>query len=251
METLERPLTGVRRSSLGLPRHPRLPGYAVENRRFLRRSVRQAVASGVRQFIAVRTGLPTDRAVRSAVHEIDPQAQVAYVDVDPVVLALRHGLLDGSMVRAPSVRSGLLDPSALVGAPQRDGLDLALPDGLDLTRPVGMLLLGVLHFVTDGQEAQVMVDHLVDSLAPGSLLVISHLTEDYPSPQLRSILRIYERSGLSTRLRSRVELERLLAGLELLGPGVDLVSCWQRGPEEGIPWPAELVACWGAVARVR
>lgn len=243
METLGRPLTGVRLSSQGLPRHPSLPGYAVENRRFLRRSVRQAIAGGVRQFVAVRTGPPTDRAVRSVVHEVDPQAQVAYVDAHPVVLALRHGLLDGSMVRAPSVQSGRLDPSALVGAPQRDGLDLTLP--------VGMLLLGVLHFVTEDQEAQVMVDHLVDSLAPGSLLVISHLTGDYPSPQLRSILRIYERSGLPTRLRSRAELERLLAGLELLGPGVDLVSCWQRGPDEGIPWPAELVSCWGVVARVR
>jgi hypothetical protein len=178
------------------------------------------------------------------VHEVDPLAEVASVDVHPLVLALRHGLLGVPVSGDRPAASAVLGCGASLGGPPQG-------DRVDLTRPVGLLLLGMLHFITDGSDARDAVDHLTSSLAPGSHLVISHLTGDFPSPELRSAVEVYERSGLPTRLRSRAEVEGLLAGLDVLDPGVELVSAWRRAPDEGLPAPPEQVACWGAVAQVR
>lgn len=243
-EGLRRPLIGARTSGLGSRWHPRVRGFAVESQQFLRRSVRHVASSGARQFLAVGTGLPNDLALRSMVHEVDPLAEVASVHDNRMVQALRRAVLGGGpAIRGSPAAFGLPDPDCQAAAPPRDHLDLS--------RPVALLLLGVLHFVTDSQDARGALARLVCTLAPGSFLVVSHLTGDFPSPGLRSAVRIYERCGLPTQLRSRAEVERLVDGLELLNPGVDLISRWRRGPEEGPPPPPEQVACWGAVARVR
>ncbi|GAA2417050.1 SAM-dependent methyltransferase [Actinomadura vinacea] len=194
-----------------------------ENRAFLRRAVRRLAESGIRQFIDIGAGLPTQANVHEVAQEAAPDARVVYSDIDPVVVAHGRALL-GSAPGVTVVRGDVREPEALLADPELRGL-------IDLDRPVAVLLLAVLHFVADAQDPAGVVRRLRAAMAPGSALVISHVTSEGNRPEAAGTAKsVYDASSASIALRSRPEIEALFEGFELEEPGLVYAPEWR--PDE-------------------
>lgn len=204
---------------------PQIPAVARNNRAFLRRAVRYLTSIGVDQFLDIGSGIPTV----GNVHEVAPRARVVYVDIDPDAVSESLGILGGNEL-ATAVRGDLRDVPAIIAHPQVRRL-------LDFERPIGVLLLAVLHFVSDDEQAEASVRHLVGAMAPGSHLVMSHGSDDEQlatDPDLDSARDIYKRqTATPLRLRSKDEITALFTGLELVEPGLVWLPLWR--PEPGDP----------------
>jgi hypothetical protein len=193
---------------------PDTPVAAQANRDFLRRAVRHVAGAGIDQFLDIGSGLPT----QGNVHEIATGAAVTYVDYDPMVLSHANALLGG----APDVsviQADLRRPKAILDHP---GL------GLDLSRPVTLLLVAIMHFIPDESRPYDIVTTLTDALAPGSHLVLSHLTtEGVPEEHVRAGREAYENATAPIVPRSRAGILRFFDGLELLDPGLTRIAEWR------------------------
>src|SRR5690606_20131580 len=207
---------------------------AQENRRFLLRGVRYLAAeAGIRQFLDIGTGIPTSPNVHEVAQSTTPDARIVYVDNDPVVLVHARAL----MVSGPKGNVGYLDadirdPEAIVGS------DL-VREILDFDEPIALILSAVLHFISDGERPEEIVRTCVEALPPGSFVLASHVTPEH-EPRLRWASVGYRDDGVRTRARTAAEFERLVFsgnGLELVPPGIVLVSQWRRHPEDP-PAPA-------------
>jgi hypothetical protein len=209
-----------------------LRNAAWENRRFLWRAVDYLVREcGITQFLDIGSGLPTVRNTHEVAQVVNPAARVVYVDNDPVVLSHGRALLakDGNTA---VVKADVRDPSAILDAPETEAL-------IDFTKPVAVLLVAILHFITaPGHPRHVPGDTVPgeivatfrDRAAPGSYLAISHATLDGADTGLvAGMEELY--GGVTSPLifRSREEIEEMFTGWQLLPPGV--VRPWQ--------WPAE------------
>jgi trans-aconitate methyltransferase len=159
--------------------HPAARTTAVENRAFLHRVVRHlAVGQGVRQFLDIGTGIPTSPNTHEVAQAVAPDASVVYVDNDPMVLAHARALMSSTPEgRTAFLDADLHDPEAILKDPK-------VCRTLDFDRPVGLLLMAVLHFFPQDAAAGGIVRRLLDALAPGSFVAISHATYDFPSPSL-------------------------------------------------------------------
>jgi SAM-dependent methyltransferase len=220
---------------------PVLPAMARTNRAFLRRAVRYLGGAGIRQFLDIGSGIPTAGNVHE-VAEAVPDARVVYVDIDPVAVAESLELLEGQP-GATAIRADLRDAPAILGHPETKRL-------IDFSQPVGLLIVSTLHFVDDGAYASVA--QLVSALSPGSYLAISHGTipeEELPGDleNARTIYRSTTATPLNTR--SRDEIMRFFAGLELVEPGLVWLPLWR--PEPGDPADfADLPMASGILAAV-
>jgi hypothetical protein len=169
---------------------------------------------------------------------------VVYVDNDPIVLAHARALLTST----PDGATAYLD--ADLHWPDRI---LAHPDlrrTLDLSRPVALMLVAVLHFIPDSDDPHRLVARLVDALAPGSYLVMSHATGDFISA--RTVAELDEIvSDEPFRARTKAEFAAFFEGLEFVEPGIVPVSEWRAENEPQPRPPAEHIGCYGAVARIR
>ncbi|MFJ4832787.1 SAM-dependent methyltransferase [Streptomyces sp. NPDC088747] len=199
------------------------------NRDFLRRAVSTlAQEEGIRQFLDIGTGLPTQENVHQIAQRIIPDSRVVYVDNDPVVLAHARALLtSGPEGLTDYIDADLKQPARI--------LEVAAKT-LDFERPVALELVAILHFVEDA-EAYPIVRELVDALPSGSRLVLSHLTEDLNPESIRAVQRTYTERGFTFVLRSRAEVERFFteSGLELDEPGVVPAHHWR--PDGAAPPP--------------
>jgi O-methyltransferase involved in polyketide biosynthesis len=215
---------------------------AVENRRFLGRAVRfLAAEAGIRQFLDVGAGLPTQQNVHQIARQAAADARVVYVDNDPAVVATGRALLTDED-RVAMVEGDLRQPAAILAIAEVRRL-------LDLRQPVALLLFGVLYFVPEEEDPDGLIAQLRDALAPGSYLAISHATGDFlPSDQLAEGTRIYNRASDVT-MRSRARIERFFAGFDLIDPGLVLVTDWH--PDSPQPPPDETPAMFGAIGRLR
>ncbi|MEW9553066.1 SAM-dependent methyltransferase [Nonomuraea sp. NPDC050783] len=193
---------------------------ALANRAFLGRAVRMLAEAGVRQFVDIGAGLPTQDNVHQVARRHGPGSRVVYVDNDPIVLTHARALL----AREPDVlalEGDLKDPDAILDDPRVAG-------HLDLSRPYAVLLVAVLHFVPDDAEAGRIVARLRERLVPGGHLVLSHLyagnaTED----DVRAGRQVYANTpsgGLARR--DHEQIAAFFDGLELVGPGVVPVADW-------------------------
>ena len=213
----------------------------LENRRFLGRAVQFLAEQGIRQFLDIGAGLPTQDNVHQIAQRVAPAARVVYVDNDPAVIAHGQALLSGDSNVAIAA-GDLRQPADVFGLPEVHRL-------LDLSQPVGLLLLGVLYFISDDEDPYSMVAQLRGALAPGSYLVISHATTDtLPAEQVDKGTKIYNRASEVT-MRSRVQIERFLEGLDLVEPGLVLASHWRPGGP--LPPAEETPAMFGAVGLVK
>jgi SAM-dependent methyltransferase len=222
---------------------PTIRLWAVENRRFLGRTVDHLAAeAGIDQFLDIGTGIPAADNTHEVAQRLNPQARVVYVDNDPIVLTHARALLtspahDGKI---SYIDADLRDPDSILGAP-------ALGSTLDLSRPVALMLVAVLHFLQDEHRPYEIVRSLLDALPSGSFLVVSHATHDFMPPEQARDAYAHDPNF---RFRSRDEFARFFDGLDLVRPGIVSIAEW-RAEREATPRPSLAdVAAYGAVGRV-
>ena len=208
---------------------PLIPARARANRALLRRVVRFLTESGVRQFLDIGSGMPTEGNVHEIAQEIAPEARVVYVDIDPVAVSESLEILEGNAT-ATAISSDLRQPRAILDHPQARRL-------LDFDQPVALLLFAVLHFVPDDAEAQAAVADLRAALAPGSHVAISHSAAegfDLGSTRPDSVERgqeIYRRqTATPITVRTREQILPLFAGTQLVEPGLVWMTEWRPAP---------------------
>jgi S-adenosyl methyltransferase len=190
---------------------PELADAAWANRGFHGRSAAWMARRGIRQFLDIGCGLPLPNNTHQSVRRVAPGTAVAYVDIDPMIGPLAGELCGGDEMTAV-VRADLREPDSVLGS-------LALRAVIDLGEPVGLLLTGVLQFVAGDSDPWGLVGRYCGALAPGSYLALSHATADGLPPRLvQRGIEVYERAGQDVHPRSRAEVARLFAGLELVPP---------------------------------
>lgn len=201
-----------------------LPDVAVacrQNREFLRRAVRYLAAEkGISQFIDIGSGLPTACNTHQIAQAARPGSRVVYVDHDPVVVAHSRALLE----KSPDVAVVEAD----LRQPARITADRSLRNLLDLSQPTAFLLVAVLHFIRDSEDPHGIVAMLRSVMAPGSYLVISHVTHDSISrEECDGGVSVYEKASAPVIPRRRDEVLRFFDGMHLVSPGVVNVSQWR------------------------
>ena len=209
---------------------PEARAGARENRAFLGRVVRfLAREAGIRQFLDVGTGIPSQGNVHQVAHTVAPDARVVYVDNDPVVHVHANALLAKPATAA--VLADLREPERIMRHPKTREL-------LDFSRPVGVLLVAVLHFIEDEDDPAGIVACFREVIAPGSFLVFSHATGDFRPDVAGKVMAVYKRASAPLVLRSRAQVARLFHGLELLPPGLVQPAAWrpnnQAAGSEGV-----------------
>jgi O-methyltransferase involved in polyketide biosynthesis len=209
---------------------PELPMMARESRRFLDRSVRFLVEAGIRQFVDIGCGLPTQGSVHESAHATAPDTRVLYVDNDPLVVNHAQALLSDSE-RTAVVRADMRKTDALLAHPR-------LTELIDLRRPVGFMLVGVLTVITEDDVALGIVDRLRRAAAPGSHLVITHAISDMRPQVTEKLSELYQdeqivRGSRVRNVRTQAEVESFFDGLDLLEPGIVPVPAWR--PDSGEP----------------
>lgn len=198
--------------------------FARENRAFLVRAIRFLAAGGVRQFLDIGSGIPTQGNVHEIAQAVAPQARVVYADIDPVAVAHSKAILMGNPV-AGVIQADLRDPKRILASREVRRL-------LDFRQPIGLLLGAVLHFITDDEDPWQIVRSLLEAMVPGSYLVISHgSTEGMPAELTAVYEHAYSQTVAATgTFRSRAAVERFFDGLELLPPGVVPLPEWRPDP---------------------
>lgn len=221
-----------------LPDAPRLAG---ENRDLLRRAVRYlAGEAGIRQFIDLGSGLPTNGGnVHDVAHRMDPTARVLYVDRDPMVLTHARAVL-GHGPTVAVLDADARDPAAVLDHPLTQGF-------LDPERPVAVLAAGLLQHFTDA-EARSAAATIVDRLPRGGYLMMSNYLDD-DEPRAVELEQAMERLDIGVfRFRTWTEQQRLLEGLELVAPGLDYANDWRADERTATDSPVHTL-CAGAVGR--
>jgi S-adenosyl methyltransferase len=222
---------------------PEVRDMARANRAFLQRAVRFLVAeAGIRQIIDVGTGMPTAGNVHQVAHEIDPGVRVAYIDNDPIVHVHANALLT-DQGNTSIVLADIRDPAAILGHPK-------IRELIDFGEPVGLLLMAILHFVTDEEGPGRIVATFRDALPSGSYLALSHGTRDFHEESVvERGTAVYRSATAPLLLRSHAEVAALFDGWELVEPGLVQVPLWR--PEGKPPRPSELakIGTYGGVAR--
>ena len=217
---------------------------AREGRKFLGRAVRYLAAEvGIRQFLDIGTGLPTANPVHDVAQAVAPSARVVYVDNDPMVLAHARALLTSSPEgRTAYIHADLRDPAGILADPVTKSM-------LDFSRPIALMLVAIVHFILDEDKPAELIATLVDALPSGSYVVASHITMEHNPAGLAAGQRAYRAAGVSAQARDSSQFAELaFAGLELVPPGVVLVSEWRPDDNGPRPTPAE-VSFYGGVAR--
>ncbi|KIA60249.1 SAM-dependent methyltransferase [Nocardia vulneris] len=188
-------------------------------RSFMLKAVQMAADAGIRQFIDLGSGIPCTPNVHEAAREIDPSAQVVYVDYDPVVHTHCDALLAGPR-----------GVTALLGDIRRPGevIDQIKNTTLiDFSEPVAITMIGVLHYVMDSEGPGEIIAAFRDRMAPGSLLAIAHGSTD-TTPEVLQVLKAAMGTSAQVQFRSTAETEALFNGFDLLEPGVVPVQEWLR-----------------------
>ena len=218
---------------------PGIVDVARSSRQFLIRAVTfLAGEAGVRQFLDVGTGLPTADNTHEVAQRVAPDARVVYVDNDPVVLAHARAMLtSGGGGVTDYVDADLRDPDTILEAAEKT---------LDFSRPVALMLMGILGHVVDDDEAHAIVRRLLERLSSGSYLTLYDGSDTDPAGVAAQ--EGYNRSGaVPYRLRSPEGIASFFEGLELVEPGVVSCSLWRPDSAGGEP-PAPVHA-YGGVGR--
>ncbi|MGA2826580.1 MAG: SAM-dependent methyltransferase [Streptosporangiaceae bacterium] len=218
---------------------------AISNRKFLRLAVRYLMTeAGIGQFLDIGVGLPTQGAVHEVAREVSPEARVAYVDYDPLVVSHAQALL-AEPDRSVAVRGDLREPAMLLEDPVIRG-------HLDFGRPVAVILLAILHFISDDDDPAGIIATIRDSLAPGSYLVISHIVHgrvldtEVDKEVADRVYEIYSQASERLYPRTPVQIARLLDGFELIEP--EVMARYAQFPERGAAASVSPVG-WRVLAR--
>ncbi|MEV6315680.1 SAM-dependent methyltransferase [Streptomyces sp. NPDC051776] len=215
---------------------------AKANRSFMHRATRGLARGGIRQYLDIGTGIPTEPNLHQVAQGVAPESRIVYADNDPIVLRHAEALLRSTPEGATGyIQADVREPARIT----------ELTAGvLDLSRPVALSLIGLLHFVPDEDDAYGLVRSLLDSLAPGSHLVLSHVTGDFDPASTERVVGLYGKGGVTLRPRSRVEVAAFFEGLDLIDPGLAPAPLWRPDAGSVRPDPAGPPApVYAAVAR--
>jgi SAM-dependent methyltransferase len=207
---------------------PNAPLIGRANRAFLGRAVRFLASNGVRQFLDIGSGIPTQQNTHEVAQQASPGARVVYADIDPVAIAHSRAILAGQD-DAAIIEADLRDPATILDDPATRRL-------IDFSQPAGLLLIAILHFIADAEDPWQLVRTLRDALAPGSYLVLSHGTDEGTPEVARAVQNVYNR-GVATALhvRSRAAIMRFFDGFEIAEPGLVFIPQWRPDPPAGVP----------------
>jgi hypothetical protein len=210
------------------------------NRAFLRRVVRYLVGEqGIRQIIDVGAGLPTAGNTHEIALGISAQARVVYVDHDPVVLAHARDMLN-NVPGTAVIGQDLLEPERILADP-------GLCELIDTSEPVALLLLSILHFVADEDDPAGLIARLLAPFPGGSYVAISHVTPD-EIPEVSDAERVFDEATEQAHVRSRAAIAMLVAGMEIIEPGLAWPPEWRPDHE---PVPANAAESYYCVVVAR
>ncbi|MHC3467167.1 SAM-dependent methyltransferase [Streptomyces sp. 7R007] len=230
-------------AELAAAANPRIVPAVRANRAFLGRAVRHlAGRAGIRQFLDIGTGIPTADNTHEVAQRVDPGARVVYVDNDPIVLAHARALLVSTPEGATDyLEADLREVDRILAAARRT---------LDLSQPVGLMLVAVLQYVPDADDPHAVTRRLLDGLAPGSHLVLSHPAADIGVAEVAASMRVYnERAAAHAGAtpRTHADVTRFFDGTHLLDPGVVELPDWH--PDPGDPAVPGRLPMWCGVGR--
>jgi hypothetical protein len=217
---------------------PAVRDSARGNRQFLLRAVQFLRDAGIRQFLDIGTGLPASPNTHEVAALGAAASRVVYVDNDPVVF-MRAEVLMADDESVAAVRADMRDVDDVLSAAGKL---------LDFQQPVGLLLVASLHNIPDADDPAGLVARYLAALAPGSYLVISHVTGDFAPGQMAQVTASYAQRGTTFIGRTKDQVTAMFNGRELVDPGVVQISYWR--PEGGTPGPnADRVWGYAGVAR--
>ena len=210
------------------------------NRAYLGRVVRYLAAeAGIRQFLDLGTGLPSLDNTHEVAQRAARDSRIVYVDNDPVVLAHARALLVSSTHEGATayLQADIREPAAI--------LEQAA-ETLDFSKPVAVMLLGVLYMIPDADLPYETVGAYLNALVPGSYLAISHPASDVDAEAAAQAAREYDNSLPTTQTnRSRAQVTKFFDGLELLPPGVVQLNEWR--PDPGDEDPGIEISSWAGL----
>ncbi|MFI9630028.1 SAM-dependent methyltransferase [Streptomyces sp. NPDC052042] len=211
------------------------------NRAFLGRAVRHLAAAGIRQFLDIGTGIPASANTHEVAQRAAPTSRVVYVDNDPIVLSHARALLvSGPEGQTDYVQADARDVDTILESASRT---------LDLDQPVGLMLVAILQYIRDSEDPWDLVRRMLDRLAPGSHLVLSHPAVDIAVREVAESMQIYnERAAAhaSATPRTRDGVQRFCHGLDILEPGIVTLTQWRPDPADA---QDDTLPMWCAVAR--
>ncbi len=202
------------------------PAYQLavrNNRDFLARAVTHLAGTGIDQFLDLGSGLPTSPNIHEVARRTRPGSRVVYVDNDPIV-AVHNDAILASTEGVVSVSADIRRPDAILGHP-------AVRSVIDFDKPLGLLLVAVLHNIPDEDDPDRIVAAYREVLAPGSHLVFSQASSEGNAEVIARTKEATDRGAIPITYRSREQITGFFAGLELLEPGVVFVENWRAKVE--------------------
>lgn len=196
------------------------------NRQFLGVAARFAAEQGITQYIDLGAGLPSQGSTHEVTRLVQPAARVVYVDSDPVVLAHARALLAGNDAGLAVIAEDIRDSGRILDHPRTKQL-------IDFSKPVAVLFVAVLHGIPDADDPAGIVAEFVRPLAPGSYVILSHLTrEGQPADIVAKKEAVWAKSATPMAYRSRDEILRFFSGLDLVEPGLTTATRWRQEPKD-------------------
>jgi hypothetical protein len=225
---------------------PEVRDMARQNRAFLQRAVRFLVGEGgVRQILDVGTGIPTAGNVHEVAGEIAPETRVVYVDNDTIVHVHSNALLTGSGTTSV-VLGDVRDPKVILAHPK-------VREMIGFGQPMALMLVAILHFITDDEDPAGIVATFREALPDGSYLAISHGTTDFHEPEAVDVAAsAYRRGTAPLVLRSYGQIASFFDGFDLIEPGLVQLPRWR--PDGQLPVSDEdlpKIGMYGGVGRIR
>jgi len=206
------------------PLFPECVDIARQNRQFLYRAVRYVVEdAGVRQFLDMGCGLPTDNNVHQVAQAFAPDARVVYVDIDPIVLTHGRALL-GNAASTTVITADMRDQQAILGHPDVQRL-------IDFNEPLAVLFLSVVHHLPDADDPRRVLRTIIDQAAPGSYLALSQVVSD-DAARAAEMTESTSARGIPWQTRTPADVDAFTDGLEPVEPGLVDLNDWRPDPDQ-------------------
>jgi hypothetical protein len=221
---------------------PDLPIQAQANRAFLRRAVKFLLDAGVRQFLDIGSGIPTRGNVHEVAQRAVPDAKVVYVDIDPVAVSHSRQLLAGNPHTAV-IQEDARNAAAIINHPDTRAT-------LDFSRPVGLLMVALLHVIPEADDPYGVVTTFRSALTPGSYLAVGHGTRDGRPADADRLVELSHKTPTTMTMRDRAGIMRFFDGFELVEPGLVWTPQWRPESPDDIPSDSELFTGYAGVGRL-